>query len=311
MASVRRGCSPPRAIMCASLNSPGSSLVEAPALAAFLPDLATRLLGEKLALPSVPTVWLGDSAARASVLREHGTMVPPPGAGDGPAAGSVGDNGRAGSQGAAGPCGSGALALRGERDGDALGRSLLRRRRTCAAPRAGADVPGARPQRLARDAGRARLRAGRQCADLAKCRTGGGQGCLGPGRGPGRDRGTASGEHARRWRSDGPPATCPAVWPTTSSGSGATLSGLESAARLLRITHWPRQPARTDAARDGRTGRADRLSHPGRTAQRRGDRRSRTCWSRTGTDAGRGKLGLDPRLAWVRSPASLACCATR
>ena len=51
------------------LNSPGSSLVEAPALAAFLPDLATRLLGKKLALPSVPTVWLGDSAARATVLR--------------------------------------------------------------------------------------------------------------------------------------------------------------------------------------------------------------------------------------------------
>jgi uncharacterized circularly permuted ATP-grasp superfamily protein/uncharacterized alpha-E superfamily protein len=50
------------------VNSPGCSLVEAPALAAFLPDLAARVLGEDLALPSVPTVWLGDSAARASVL---------------------------------------------------------------------------------------------------------------------------------------------------------------------------------------------------------------------------------------------------
>ena len=52
------------------VNSPGSSLVEAPALAAFLPQLAMRLLGRRLALPSVPTVWLGNSTARAGVLRE-------------------------------------------------------------------------------------------------------------------------------------------------------------------------------------------------------------------------------------------------
>jgi uncharacterized circularly permuted ATP-grasp superfamily protein/uncharacterized alpha-E superfamily protein len=52
------------------VNSPGGSLVEAPALAAFLPDLATRLLGEDLALPSVPAVWLGDSLARSSVLAD-------------------------------------------------------------------------------------------------------------------------------------------------------------------------------------------------------------------------------------------------
>ena len=51
------------------INSPGSGLVEAPALAAFLPDLAMRLLGEKLALPSVPTVWLGNGAVREAVLR--------------------------------------------------------------------------------------------------------------------------------------------------------------------------------------------------------------------------------------------------
>ncbi len=41
------------------LNSPGSELVEAPGFSAFLPDLARRLLGETLQLPSVPTVWLG------------------------------------------------------------------------------------------------------------------------------------------------------------------------------------------------------------------------------------------------------------
>ncbi len=51
------------------VNSPGSGLAEAPALAAFLPDLARRLLGEDLALPSAPTVWLGDGAACETVLR--------------------------------------------------------------------------------------------------------------------------------------------------------------------------------------------------------------------------------------------------
>ena len=50
------------------VNSPGSSLVEAPALATFLPDLATRLLREELVLPSVPTVWLADRVQRASIL---------------------------------------------------------------------------------------------------------------------------------------------------------------------------------------------------------------------------------------------------
>jgi uncharacterized circularly permuted ATP-grasp superfamily protein/uncharacterized alpha-E superfamily protein len=43
------------------INSPGSELVEAPALAAFLPELAPRMLGETLQLASVPTVWLGVS----------------------------------------------------------------------------------------------------------------------------------------------------------------------------------------------------------------------------------------------------------
>lgn len=41
------------------VNDVGSGFVEAPALAAFLPALAERLLGERLALPSVPTRWLG------------------------------------------------------------------------------------------------------------------------------------------------------------------------------------------------------------------------------------------------------------
>ena len=52
------------------VNAPGSALVEAPALAAFLPALARRLLDEDLGLPSIPTVWLGDAAARTTVLND-------------------------------------------------------------------------------------------------------------------------------------------------------------------------------------------------------------------------------------------------
>jgi uncharacterized circularly permuted ATP-grasp superfamily protein/uncharacterized alpha-E superfamily protein len=52
----------------AILNNPGSTLVEAPALAAFLPQLAPRLLGQTLALPSVETLWLDDAAVRTRVL---------------------------------------------------------------------------------------------------------------------------------------------------------------------------------------------------------------------------------------------------
>ncbi len=44
------------------VNNPGSGLAEAPALAAFLPTLAPRLLDEPLALPSVATKWLDDAA---------------------------------------------------------------------------------------------------------------------------------------------------------------------------------------------------------------------------------------------------------
>jgi uncharacterized circularly permuted ATP-grasp superfamily protein/uncharacterized alpha-E superfamily protein len=51
------------------VNCPGSEFVEAPALAAFLPNLARRLLGEDLLLPSVPTLWLGDAAACEIVQR--------------------------------------------------------------------------------------------------------------------------------------------------------------------------------------------------------------------------------------------------
>lgn len=57
------------------LNAPGTALAEAPALAAFLPALAQRLLGEALALPSVDTLWLGEEGAAARVSREHGWIL--------------------------------------------------------------------------------------------------------------------------------------------------------------------------------------------------------------------------------------------
>ena len=47
-----------------------SGVLEAPALAAYLPDLALRLLGEPLALGSVPTLWLGQGRAESIVRRD-------------------------------------------------------------------------------------------------------------------------------------------------------------------------------------------------------------------------------------------------
>jgi uncharacterized alpha-E superfamily protein len=52
------------------VNDPGSGLAEAPALAAFLPALARRLLGEDLLLASQATLWLGEGAVVRTVLRD-------------------------------------------------------------------------------------------------------------------------------------------------------------------------------------------------------------------------------------------------
>jgi uncharacterized circularly permuted ATP-grasp superfamily protein/uncharacterized alpha-E superfamily protein len=49
-------------------NSLGSGLVEAPALAGYLPGLARRLLGEDLLMPNVATWWCGEAAARETVV---------------------------------------------------------------------------------------------------------------------------------------------------------------------------------------------------------------------------------------------------
>ncbi|MGD0103535.1 MAG: circularly permuted type 2 ATP-grasp protein [Rhodopila sp.] len=52
------------------VNDPGSGLTEAPALAAFLPALARRLLDEDLHLASQATLWLGEGAVVRTVLRD-------------------------------------------------------------------------------------------------------------------------------------------------------------------------------------------------------------------------------------------------
>ncbi len=52
------------------LNDPGSGAAEAPALSAFLPHIALRLLGEKLELASLPTMWLGTDRARSMLEAE-------------------------------------------------------------------------------------------------------------------------------------------------------------------------------------------------------------------------------------------------
>jgi len=61
--SVRRG-------QVTIANPIGSSILENPGLAAFLPGIAKHFLSEDLLLPSVPTWWCGDPGARTYVL-EH------------------------------------------------------------------------------------------------------------------------------------------------------------------------------------------------------------------------------------------------
>ncbi len=48
-------------------NAPGVGVVESTAIAAFLPTLARRLLGEDLALPNIATWWCGQETPRAQV----------------------------------------------------------------------------------------------------------------------------------------------------------------------------------------------------------------------------------------------------
>ena len=56
-------------------NALGSGAVEAPALLAFLPALAKRLLGEELRIPNVATWWCGQESERNYALWALETMV--------------------------------------------------------------------------------------------------------------------------------------------------------------------------------------------------------------------------------------------
>ena len=66
-------------------NAPGAGVLEAPAMQAFLPALAKRLLGEKLLLPNIATWWCGDDAARAVVEKRLGELRIAPAFGGEPA----------------------------------------------------------------------------------------------------------------------------------------------------------------------------------------------------------------------------------
>jgi uncharacterized circularly permuted ATP-grasp superfamily protein len=205
------------------VNRPGSGLAEAPAFAAFLPELATRLLGEALCLPSVPTVWLQDPELRALVL-------------SGPEEWCL----RSALDGASPPVLLAAMA--GPERHALLERIDATPWRFAAsriiAPSVAPCLERGSWCRACRRAGGARRRSalrprGREGAAVC-CRMGRkhGQipdrclprmsGCRWKIRLPSRDR---SRPGRRRWRSAARQATCPAVWPTTTSGSGATSSG--------------------------------------------------------------------------------------
>jgi uncharacterized circularly permuted ATP-grasp superfamily protein/uncharacterized alpha-E superfamily protein len=56
-------------------NAPGSAFLESPALLGFLPALSEALLGEPLQLPSLPTWWCGERAAREEAQHRLGSSV--------------------------------------------------------------------------------------------------------------------------------------------------------------------------------------------------------------------------------------------
>jgi len=70
------------------VNAPGAGWAESPALAAFLPALCRRLLGEELQLESLPTEWLGTPGAVDRALAEGEAPLLRP-AMDGAAAGAL------------------------------------------------------------------------------------------------------------------------------------------------------------------------------------------------------------------------------
>jgi uncharacterized circularly permuted ATP-grasp superfamily protein/uncharacterized alpha-E superfamily protein len=65
-------------------NAPGSGVVEANAMAAFLPALARKLLGEPLKLPNIATWWCGQDRPRAEVEARLDEMLIAPAFSDAP-----------------------------------------------------------------------------------------------------------------------------------------------------------------------------------------------------------------------------------
>jgi len=56
-------------------NFPGSAVLEAPALAAFMPQLAQQLLGEPLKLPNIATWWCGQRKERDHVVAHFDNLA--------------------------------------------------------------------------------------------------------------------------------------------------------------------------------------------------------------------------------------------
>ncbi len=73
-----------RAGEVAVVNPLGSGVAQTSAMLPFLPGICRRLLGEDLALPSVPTHWCGDPRSLALVLERLGELVIKPAFPSGP-----------------------------------------------------------------------------------------------------------------------------------------------------------------------------------------------------------------------------------
>ncbi|TPG17538.1 hypothetical protein EAH87_12490 [Sphingomonas koreensis] len=65
-------------------NAPGAGAIEPPAFAAFLPQLARRLLGEDLKLPNIATWWCGQPRERDQVIEDVESLVIGPAFGPAP-----------------------------------------------------------------------------------------------------------------------------------------------------------------------------------------------------------------------------------
>ena len=65
-------------------NAPGAAALEAPAYAAFLPQLAVRLLGTSLLLPNIATWWCGQESERTRVIEDLDALLVAPAFGAAP-----------------------------------------------------------------------------------------------------------------------------------------------------------------------------------------------------------------------------------